>query len=289
MSRSLDAASDILRLMEHARAGNYVAASFFTLLVADYLQTFPQEVELVWFSKTSLVRAVYFMARYIGLILMTLNLVYLFDPGIVGDGCNKMYVVLMVVGTINSISSEVLLYLQVWAISGNTVIAKCFLSFQFLAILTVAGVSNHFILSGLQPIDPVSSTPKCNPTVSLHWGSVIFTTLCVSQITLITITLLLAYRKYSGWKSTLFLVFFRNGLIYWCLISVVYIAITVSALRNLTGLYFLLAVPSSVFQSALSTRSLLALRSSDHIASQDLSQLETMRFNSNVGTRDTQW
>ncbi|TFK26969.1 hypothetical protein FA15DRAFT_702381 [Coprinopsis marcescibilis] len=262
-----------------AQLSNFIAVGFYIIMLLELFENLPLEVDLIWVSKSSFVKFTYFLTRYVGLLYMSISIVYQLEPTIPEKAFKSLFASLAL-GAIHVLGAEGLLYFQVLAISTNGRFVKVFLIAQFLALLVFSIVSNTKIfLDTKYIVNPLLTAPICVPIgFPFIWSGIVFAVLCVNQISLILTTLIVAYRKYTSLRSTLLTVLLKNGFAYWCIILVINGVITISGLLEWTDVYFALMTPMLVAQNLLSTRGILAIREAARGESMDSIQLGSMQF-----------
>ncbi|KAJ2926467.1 hypothetical protein H1R20_g10622, partial [Candolleomyces eurysporus] len=82
----------IVRAYISIRYMNYVVVSSFALLVADFLHTFPDEVQLMWKAPVSLVKILFFFLRYFSLVQGTFSLTYSIPINLSAAQCHSALV-----------------------------------------------------------------------------------------------------------------------------------------------------------------------------------------------------
>lgn len=218
----------------------------------------------MWPAKFSIPKALFFVVRYytIGnLILSTFTSYPLYGDDT--EGCLKAYIRAAISCTVVSIGAEIILFYRVHAFAGRSRNMAIFLAIVFCGVHS----SGYYLLVRfLQSLRfkkwPFPNIPACMPVAgeSDFLGGV-FATVLLSVSIVMTIMMFLVVRKHRDLNSTLLTTFYRDGIFYFVVftvLSTVNIIISFAA----TGTYKGLLVEFSIdLHSILSTRMLLHLRS----------------------------
>ncbi|XP_006460406.1 hypothetical protein AGABI2DRAFT_177975 [Agaricus bisporus var. bisporus H97] len=91
-----------------------------TILVFDWMLTFPSEVELVWGSKWSAITILYFLTRYIPFVYLPANTRYIFNEGFTLTECKMLYSTVSSLFWIGILLAQLILTIRTWVIWGKS-------------------------------------------------------------------------------------------------------------------------------------------------------------------------
>lgn len=245
---------------------DYAAVVSITIVYFDYLYTFPREVNLMWKTRLSVPKVLYFTLRYYIMIHSMMWMTYHADETLSGSRCKYPF-------SRNSVSSQVVLtlceaisYIRAYAFSGGNIYLLIFIIAHFIAV-TVVGF--YYIVVFIRSADFLDLPPDlrlgCFPKAGDGFAlAMIVITLLVS---LLSATLVMVFfglkrhRSLRGTKNSLIRVFYQDGIFYFICLSALQAAdITIFFLAPANGMQLLLVQPQVHFSALLATRMLLHLR-----------------------------
>ncbi|KIK52713.1 hypothetical protein GYMLUDRAFT_49778 [Collybiopsis luxurians FD-317 M1] len=130
-----------------------------TFWLADYMETLPTEVQVIWLKKPTRISTLYILNRYSFSLYLFTNLVFILPGESMDRECSILYMWSQLMATLSTVTTSVLFSLRAYAIHARSriVLAICFLSIfcrltlGILIMVNTRGVSTHqFILDGIQ-------------------------------------------------------------------------------------------------------------------------------------------
>ncbi|KAH6908235.1 hypothetical protein BKA70DRAFT_1562812 [Coprinopsis sp. MPI-PUGE-AT-0042] len=240
---------------------NYLTVASISLLVVDYMNTFPIEVELLWPAPISTVKVVYMLARYTVVVQIAFGTILIFSKSLTAEQCSLVFSATGFSSICNAFSAEAILYVSVHAFSGGGQRMRIFLGSLFMAksIACTILLSKYFTSVPYRVLDlpgwhcvPISS--QVNLVTSAYAIPV------AAQTVLLGVMLWSAYHQYRNLRSALMLVFIRDGFIYLVGIAVLLVASCILAFTGPGNVRLVLALPISVAIPVLATRMALHIR-----------------------------
>ncbi|KAF7775878.1 hypothetical protein Agabi119p4_4271 [Agaricus bisporus var. burnettii] len=120
IDHSLVSPEDIKAAVEVAINSQYTDLASLTILVFDWMLTFPSEVELVWGSKWSAMTILYFLTRYIPFVYLPANTRYIFNEGFTLSECKMLYSTVSSLFWIGILFAQLILTIRTWVIWGKS-------------------------------------------------------------------------------------------------------------------------------------------------------------------------
>ncbi|KAH6908263.1 hypothetical protein BKA70DRAFT_1427504 [Coprinopsis sp. MPI-PUGE-AT-0042] len=236
-----------------------------SLLLVDYLHTFPLEVELMWPAPVGTVKVVYMFARYTAVVQITFGWIFAFSKSLTAEQCSLVFAATGFTSIFNAFFSEAILYLSVHAFSGRTRRMRLFLGGLFVAkfIACTILLSKYFTQAKHIVLDLPGL--HCVPiNLRSHLVASAFVIPVGAETVLLSVMLWSAYHQYRNLRSALMFVFIRDGFIYLFGIAVLSIVNCVLAFTAPESIRLVLAIPQSVAIPLLATRMALHLRKTAH-------------------------
>ncbi|KAH6891626.1 hypothetical protein BKA70DRAFT_1572063 [Coprinopsis sp. MPI-PUGE-AT-0042] len=263
-----------------ALLANYLTVASISLLVADYMNTFPIEVELLWPAPISTVKVMYMLARYTVVVQITFGTILSFSNSLTAEQCSLVFSATGFSSICNAFSAEAILYVSVHAFSGGGKRMRIFLGSLFMAkfIACTVLLSKYFtnvprthppalqdtslidrdILTDMVVELPGLHCVPINPQI--HLVASAYAIPVAAETVLLGVMLWSAYHQYRNLRSALMLVFIRDGFIYLVGIAVLSVASCILAFTAPGNVRLVLALPISVAIPVLATRMALHIR-----------------------------
>lgn len=243
------------------RYTTYLAIAGYALVIADFLHTYPDEVRYMWTAPPNLPLFLFFFLRYGVFIHIGLHIASLF-PAVSPEWCGLATQRVGISTTILIAGSEAILFLRVYAFTGRSKRVLAFLTLQATGGLTAAVVLLTRYLQSVQYVKAPIPDMMCVPArANVGFAGGAFAALLANSIVVMLVMMYTAFLKHKKNKSCLFKIFWRDGVVYFILLSIL---ASVNIVVNFTasGHYTFLFVQPEVFLHViLSTRMLLHLRS----------------------------
>ncbi|KLO07347.1 hypothetical protein SCHPADRAFT_945358 [Schizopora paradoxa] len=233
------------------------------VLVYDYFLTLGDEVKLVWPSKWSALKVLYFMSRYLAFVDASTMLVFLFRPNLSPNLCQATFRTASYFASAGYIMAQIILSIRTYAIWGRSRRILSILS-ALLLITHIPGIIlQHEALDSLhfQP-SPQPNLISCEPSAytenSLY---IVFALMMMQDLAIVLLTMARGYTQWKECRSPIVITLYRDGFIYFiCLFGISFANFLIFEL-DLKIAYNLLFELQRVIHSVLSSRLILNLRS----------------------------
>ncbi|KAF5334379.1 hypothetical protein D9611_013559 [Ephemerocybe angulata] len=246
---------------EATKYTNYLAVGGFALIMADYLQTFPDEVRLMWPGRMTLPKAIFFALRYYSMAHHILALMYGERTGLTPSECKASFERVSISTAAIIVTAEALLFLRVYAFSGKNRKMHAYLILLFIAIQASASFLLYKFLDSVKFVKSPFLNMVCLP---LHLNSTllayVFTLLLLSVIIVMLIMVCIAFKKQGNFNSALVTTFYRDGIFYFICLSALASANIIVNFAAPAGYKFLFIQTEADLHVILSTRMLIHLR-----------------------------
>ncbi|KAJ6588567.1 hypothetical protein B0H19DRAFT_1100124 [Mycena capillaripes] len=266
----MDTASNIALLASRLRIVNSMHVVNITILLFDYCLTLNAEISLMWSSKWSLSKVLFFLTRYSPVFDVPVEIYYSTVSNLSFEYCSQLHAASSW-GTLFGMGvAEAILILRTYALSGRQRSVLIFFTTAW-----AAGVSSSIILLAffLQSATYGSPPSPVIPGCFLTGGTAIFAGIpfvivLLNDTVIMMYTLWIGLKNYRNSRNPLIFILYRDGIMYYmflCIISAVNFATLVQAPMPMAQLFntFL-----RVVHSILSTRILLHVRDIEHLESQ---------------------
>ncbi|KAF6748913.1 hypothetical protein DFP72DRAFT_914933 [Ephemerocybe angulata] len=245
---------------------NYLGISGYALVVADFLQTFPDEVRLMWPAPFGLPKVLFFLLRYYIMVHRVFTVLYGLPIGLSPEQCRSAFLRTGISTWVLVSGAEALLFLRVYAFSGKNRRMMWYLLLQFVGIHS----GSFFLLSEFLrsvdyrkfPIPGLVCMPICGDSILLSGSFILLLGSLIVVMLIMVYTALREHRKVS--ESAILKVFYRDGIFYFICLSALALA---NIIVNLMvppgaagGFKFLLVQTEVDAHVIFSTRMLLHLR-----------------------------
>ncbi|EAU82534.2 hypothetical protein CC1G_10993 [Coprinopsis cinerea okayama7 len=251
-----------IQAIEHARLTNSIALGVISIWAYDYIAALPLEVELIWKSNWGLVKSVFLLARIVFPIHAAFTSAYLHSLELTAKECHSYFIVSTVLGLFHSFLAEVVIYLQVYALSQRNKWMGIFLFVQYIGFAAACATLQGLFFKSMEYITLPYQGFHCVPfKLNNDYAGATYNVAIATENLLVLITLWIVWRKYREMKSAVLNALLRDGLLYMYGIVLLSIATTIIAYRAPDTLKFVLGQPKGVFIHILFTRLVLHLRS----------------------------
>ncbi|TFK24196.1 hypothetical protein FA15DRAFT_432487 [Coprinopsis marcescibilis] len=255
-------------LVRQKQVANFLQAAISTVLVADYVETFPSEVNYIWSAPWSLVKVLFLLARYSAFIEATFVIAYSFtERSDLSPVTCEIHLGIAGLAVVASIAlAEAIFFVRVYALSGRSRPMFFYLIFQWTAVHVGQFVLMGYIIRSFEyPIIPDITAqigcfafpiPRAIPLLTALFALPVF-----SGSTLVLIMAYLGLKKFRHVHATnLITIYFRDGLLYFIVLASLAIANIVLGL-NITGpSNFVIGEFQGILYSILSCRLLIHMR-----------------------------
>ncbi|TEB31068.1 hypothetical protein FA13DRAFT_479047 [Coprinellus micaceus] len=243
---------------------NYLGISGFTVLLCDFLHTFPDEVRLMWPQPLSPLKALFLFLRYYIMGHMILLINYGYPTGVTTQHCTTTFIAMTISSGFLIVASEWVLFIRVWAFSGRNKKVLAFLGFQAIAIhgATKITLVTLFIRSvRFSPVPFHLNMPCLVADSNDKLLSGTFGLLLWGLVSIMSIMIFFVYQRHRHLKTKLLSVFYRDGVFYFvCLSMLATVNIVVNTTSKARGFKYLFTQIEVISHVILSTRMLIHLR-----------------------------
>ncbi|KAJ2915170.1 hypothetical protein MD484_g5223, partial [Candolleomyces efflorescens] len=203
------------RLLAERQVSQYLDVACCTLMVADYLHTFPREVKLIWPARWTLPKALFLIVRYYGLVNVAFALSTNFpSPGTTPSTCKAMLAQVGVSCAVLVILSDAILFVRLYGFSGRD---KRILALSVVPVGLSAATSAplvKFLRSVLYIDSPIPSVPCLQVAGEYKLLGAVFTLALSNGIIAMLGMMVIMYYKYKTNRSSLIKAFYRDGIGY---------------------------------------------------------------------------
>ncbi|KAH8102222.1 hypothetical protein BXZ70DRAFT_60827 [Cristinia sonorae] len=234
-----------------------------TILAYDFLLTLDSEVNLMWPSKLSITKLLYFYTRYSAFVDVALMMYYQLEPDISPETCKRLYILSSWLIVVGIILAEVILMLRTWAIWGRgKKIGIVLVLLSVSATVAACTIEGLFLKTLTFTTFPGTSVPGClltggNTTVGVNFVIII---LIETAVLLLTLTGGVQRFRVMRQRHGLASVLYRDGILFYVYLFVISILnfVVILTLPQYSG--DLLTGIQRVLHSCLSARVLTNLR-----------------------------
>jgi len=266
---------------ERLRIQAYVDFVAATILFWEYLITINYEATLIWTTKMSAVKCLFFFARYIPFIYVPMVLNFALRPFITERECSILYHILCWGIVLGIIASEVILVIRTWAIWERSLKIGILLAIVAVSCIAPSLYSEYAYLKTItfHP-NPNALTPGCgkskaNPIIAVGFVLVIISETFVLILTLVKF---IEHYRIAGIRG-FFAILYRDGIMFYAYLLVFSLLNLILIASGPHDPAHVLITLQGVLHSCLSTRVLLNLREAqmrEHSAS-GMSQVPTLQ------------
>jgi len=246
----------------------YVDVAFLSLLTYDTLLNINQEYRHIWKSKWSVIKCLYLWARYSPFIDTVLAVQHRVDWAISPSTCSNIETFDTMFAGFGIGITEVILMVRTYALYGRS---KKLLRFFLIMSFSIAGVS---IWAGLQYAEslkpegksPVPATSSCDLQSSSKIWIVSYASLLVGETVIVLLTLWKGLYAFFLEGSTfrhhshLVTSFYRDGILFYLVILLVFIVDVVVKSAARPGIQALADTPLRVLHSILACHLVIHVR-----------------------------
>ncbi|KAH9849411.1 hypothetical protein C2E23DRAFT_390619 [Lenzites betulinus] len=240
----------------------YAGVIALTLILLDIIDTFSNEVRLIWPSPLSMMKIIFFINRYMPVLDVTLGLLV---PVVVRthETCVIMWPIVVSLYPMGSFVSEVILMVRTVALWGfnRVILVLMFINTLVIIVPTVA-VIRQYLVTLHYPSTEVLRVTACVASISDGVGWVFFTCIIISETTVVTLTLLRQYlTAIRGSTLPLLLrTMYRDGTFFYVLLLIISVANLLCMTVAPVWVSSAMQLPHRAVHSTLCSRVLLNLR-----------------------------
>ncbi|KAJ2932073.1 hypothetical protein H1R20_g5029, partial [Candolleomyces eurysporus] len=225
-----------------------------TAAVADWIYTLPFEIEVIWPTKWNLVKVLYILNRYF-LVDMFVYYLYLERANI--ETCRISFIVSGLTALVGLALAEAVIFLRLYALSGQSRICRIWLPLQFIAVqITACCVEGFFYKSVVYAPSPLPQHVACLPISGASYlAMMIFGLLMVNETIILLAMVYIGLKKHRRMRSPLVTTFYRDGIVFFSALagtSIVNIVLLLSLPPTSNTLF---AIPLRLDLNALSIQS----------------------------------
>jgi len=257
---SPDQVNAITHSLTLLRASSYVAVAIAACFVCDIIFSFGEEVTLVWPSRWSLTKGLYFYNRYspfVDVFVVIALVVRHPSP----ESClirNEIMGYLIIIGTT---VSEGILMMRTFALwNRNKLVMWLFLSMIVTIPIANVVIANHFFKSLKYGPSPSPNLVGCFPIQQGNIVWISFVMFLAMESVVVSLTLYKGVDHVQHVKTRLVYTLYEDGLMYYLFFFVITLANIVLYFAGPPELLNTLALPSRVIHSILATHVILRIR-----------------------------
>ncbi|TEB31402.1 hypothetical protein FA13DRAFT_365468 [Coprinellus micaceus] len=254
----------VATLVEVGWALRYVAyfdVASLTFVVAEIWHSLPDEVSLVWHSKWSMGKTLFLLSRYLGFFDISVAIYYTSAANGV-KLCERLFAAGSTLQVVGVALAETILYLRVFALSAKSFRLGVLLAILFVGFHTATLVFLTKFIQSLEYVkSPAPTIIGCFPVkMSTKDLSIITALVMSSEVVILAMTIWLVLAKFKRSKSRLVTLMYRDGLVYFVLLTAISAGNMICYFVAPPGYSFLLITPQRALHSILATRMVLHLR-----------------------------
>ncbi|KAF6758733.1 hypothetical protein DFP72DRAFT_180399 [Ephemerocybe angulata] len=240
----------------------YFNVASFVLAVADALQCFPSEVEYIWRARWNMGKVLYLWARYFMIFDFGISFTYSMAPALTPSDCRGLFAALSMLLITGVAAAEGIMYLRLHALAGRGRYFATFLVLLFVSAHSIVYIADAKFIETLRYVpSPFPHIISCLAVQGTNkFFSAVFITMITSELIILSLTLWIWYTQHRDSMSPLMATFYRDGLIYFVLLSAVSAGNIICNLVAKLQYIYLLSIPQRIFHSILATRMVLHLR-----------------------------
>ncbi|TEB18848.1 hypothetical protein FA13DRAFT_533994 [Coprinellus micaceus] len=196
--------------LEELQLLRFLDAATLTLLALEYLATLPLEVTLIWPTRLSHIKVLYFLNRHVVWVSVI-------APRLANSTkCHTMNILANCGRVATVLVSEALLFARVWALSGNeSLLGACLFGFWLAAGTAAFGLIIAFSLSAVFDLSPYPGIVTCIPILSnSKYSTPAVALIFLEQIVILSLSFYYGIRRHGTSGSHLGRIMYRDGLLY---------------------------------------------------------------------------
>ncbi|KAG2001907.1 hypothetical protein CC2G_009519 [Coprinopsis cinerea AmutBmut pab1-1] len=196
-----------------------IAVASLTAFFYDYFLTFGDEVSriLLWYSKLSVGKILFFLSKYTAFIDIPLNILILFGNGLTPEACKYVGTAITALSFVGVATADAILLVSLHALLGSSKRGGIVLSALFaLGFMTSLGFTVYFIntLQAVPPSYPGSICEYYHPPKQLDGLQVCYYILLAGEFCITIAGLVLGLRDYRHAQSRLMINLYKDGTLY---------------------------------------------------------------------------
>ncbi|TFK20125.1 hypothetical protein FA15DRAFT_708368 [Coprinopsis marcescibilis] len=254
---------ELLHSVPRLRHVAYVDLASLVYNLADYMQTSEWEYEYIWGErKWTPVKVTYVIGRYLGLIDYPLAFIYHHMLGLTPTQCNILFDIAGCSALTGATFGEILMFLRVYILSGCSKIVGWYLTIHFsVLLLVIFACAIVYLKSLVYSPSPFPTLIACYMSHSnRRYLSVMYGVVLVHQITVMFLSLWFGLRNFRHSRNPLLLILYRDGTLYFIILSAVSIANVAVVIAGPFEYQTLFLTAQRALHSTLSTRIILKMR-----------------------------
>lgn len=240
---------------------HYLWVAGYSLVVADYLHTLPEEVRLLWPVRMSIPKLLFLGTRYYIFVHIVFSILWQrtdLPPSVCKSGFDRLSVSCVVLIAL----TDGLMFLRVYAFSGKNRVMLAYLLFQFVG----HNIAAYAIIAKYLPTVKFLKLPFSNvPCLPIETSEILlgaaFIVLFITAVIEMIVMLYLAYRKHKDLDTSLWKVCCKDGVLYFVALAILATLNIIVTFGASGGWKFLFVQMVTNLHVIFSTRLLLHLRS----------------------------
>ncbi|TEB31178.1 hypothetical protein FA13DRAFT_1733110 [Coprinellus micaceus] len=131
---------DLPETLEYVKLNNYFNVAGMAVMLVDYLHTLQEEERFIWPAKLSIANVLLLLVRYGNFVLAVTTSFYTFDSNLSLTTCHKLSIGVAMQRVLLLALGEAVMYLRVWAFSGEGRRALYILAAVYTTVVTLGVV-----------------------------------------------------------------------------------------------------------------------------------------------------
>ncbi|KAJ2933678.1 hypothetical protein H1R20_g3408, partial [Candolleomyces eurysporus] len=221
----------LIEAMKANRTVNYAAIGMTALITADYLHTLPREVQLMWPTKLSVPKVLFFLVRYYTFVHSMLSAWHHGAVALTGDAaCYQPFAVDAYSCLVTHALCEAISYVRAYAFSGRN---RYVLGFLVILFVSIHSVEFYILAKFVKTVRFATLPPPIQAGCVAIKGdnralSLIFELILVSLATVTILMIATAWwrrrQSHGAEAGSLLKLFYRDGIFYFIFLSTLAVA-----------------------------------------------------------------
>ncbi|TFK17193.1 hypothetical protein FA15DRAFT_356076 [Coprinopsis marcescibilis] len=244
--------------MGRVQNSKYVPVAILAYLVVDYFQTLEAEVTYMWRGRLSLLKALFFVTRYLPFIEIPLSVLYNEARGLSPQACHAVFGSTSIMCGLGTCIAEAIMFLRVYAISRQKRSVRIYLSLHFIIIQSVA--MSLFIIF-VNSLSFFPDFPVCIPMhAEINQMKAVFGIILLNQVVITSMSFYFVLTTFRNSRGPLTQTLYEDGILYFVIITAITVVNLVFTFTMPVEYMFLLSGLQRVVHATLATRIVLGMR-----------------------------
>jgi len=260
----MDATGVLDTLLQLQKMRHFLVAVL-TFATVDHLATMPREIQYMWSGKWSTVKALFFIARYLVYIDVTIHIHLNEAPGYDPQACSRLIWTTTVLTVVGAGAGEAIVFKRAYALAYQSRVIGIFLATYWTLIQTAMVVLASLLAHSMEFFAMAPGTPAAldHCTVKSAKSTIVAglnVMTLVGQLVATGISFNYASANFSFSRGDLRAVIYKDGIIYFVVMTGVLTVSVVASVAAPIAWRFVAPVTSRVLYTMLAARMVLNLR-----------------------------